>query len=235
MSAADERPAGSVCWIDLGTNEPAQTSRFYEALLGWTVADADTDGYRLAALEDHLVAAFGPSADPGAPYWTVYLHTDSAHATASAIVAAGGTIIAPPAPVGPSGVAAIARDPNGATFALWQPAGHGGSWVSTRAGTFAGFELTVDDDAGTKRFWNATAGWEFDSTGSINCRGTDVGTWRPSAVNAVPAITSPWLVTFRAGDVPERMARAITLGANVIDADRGVLRDPAGAAFRLVA
>lgn len=233
MSAGHERPAGSACWIDLGTADPAQTSRFYEALFGWNVASADADGYRLASLEDHLVAAFGPAADPGAPYWTVYLHTDDAHATARSIVGAGGTIVTSPARVGDSGVAATAQDPNGATFALWQPTGHHGSWVSKRPGTFAGFELTVDTTI--KRFWYAAAGWTFDDSGFINCCGAVVGTWRPSALNGESTFSSPWLISLRAGNVSERMAHAITLGANVIDADRGVLRDPAGAAIRLVA
>jgi predicted enzyme related to lactoylglutathione lyase len=235
MSAADERRARSACWIDLGTSDPAQTSRFYEALFGWNVAGADADGYRLAALDDHLVAAFGPAADPGAPYWTVYLHADDAHATARSIVGAGGTIVSPPAPVGDSGVASIAQDLNGATFALWQPTGHRGSWVSKRPGTFAGFELTVEDIGSTERFWNATAGWTFDDSGAINCRGTVVGTWRPSASNPMSATSSPWLINLRAGDVCERMTCAIALGATVIDTNRGVLRDPAGAAFKLVA
>jgi predicted enzyme related to lactoylglutathione lyase len=234
MSAPDELPAGSACWIDLGTTEPAQTSRFYEALFGWSVTGADADGYRLAALEDHLIAAFGPAADPGPPYWTVYLRTDDAHATARSIVTAGGTIVAPPASVGRSGIAATARDPNGATFALWQPLDHRGSWVSTRPGTFVGFELAVHDTVETERFWNATTGWKFDECGSINCRRTVVGTWRPAATNVVSTVNSPWMISLRAGDVSERMARAITLGAIAIDPDQGILLDPAGTAFRLV-
>lgn len=97
MQAAHERPAGSACWIDLGTPDPTQTAGFYEGLFGWNVASADADGYRLAALEDRLVAAFGPTADPGAPYWTVYLHTDDAHVTARAVVGADGSIVTAPA------------------------------------------------------------------------------------------------------------------------------------------
>jgi predicted enzyme related to lactoylglutathione lyase len=234
MSAADEGPAGAACWIDLGTPDPTPTVRFYEALFGWNVASPDSDGYRLATLEDHLVAAFGPAADPGAPYWTVYLHTDDAHATARRIVDAGGSIVTAPAKVGDSGVAATAQDPNGATFALWQPTGHRGSWVSKRPGTLAGFELTVDDAAGIKRFWNAATGWTLDDSGSINCQGAVVGTWRPSALNVESTFSSPWLINLRAGNVSERMAHAITLGAIAIDPDRGILLDPAGTAFRLV-
>lgn len=233
MSAADERPAGSACWIDLGTPDPTPTFRFYEALFGWNVAGPDSDGYHLAALEGHLVAAFGPSADPGAPYWTVYIHTDDAHATARRIVDAGGSIVTAPAKVADSGVAATARDPNGATFALWQPTGHRGSWGSKTPGTLAGFELTVDD-AEIKRFWNAASGWTFDGAGSVNCQGAVIGSWRPLALSVESTFSSPWLICLRAGNVSERMARAISLGAIAIDPDRGILLDPAGAAFRLV-
>ncbi len=125
-----EHPAGSVCWFELGVADAGAAASFYSELFGWTVAEPDETGYRLASLYGQPVAALGPADDPGPPYWTVYLHTADISASIQAVTTAGGTIISPPAPVGDAGVAAVVRDPQGGPPSLWQPIPHPGSSAS---------------------------------------------------------------------------------------------------------
>jgi predicted enzyme related to lactoylglutathione lyase len=110
-SGDQEFGPGSACWFDLGVTDTGRAADFYSALLGWEIAPPDDSGYRVASLNGRLVAALGPAEDPGPPYWTVYHHTRDAAATASAVKAAGGTVVTPAARVGELGISATVRDP----------------------------------------------------------------------------------------------------------------------------
>jgi predicted enzyme related to lactoylglutathione lyase len=220
------------CWIDLGVEDPERAAAFYGELLGWDVAAPVGEGYRLASRKGHLVAAFGPADDPGVPYWTVYLRTDDAAATVAAIQAAGGTVVTPPEPVGDGGIAAIVRDPNCATFALWQPLGLTGSWAAPESGTLAGVQLRIADLTSARRFWNAATEWRLDDDGAIRHGDRLIGTW---CAGAEGDDTSPWLIQLRTDDLAAALQRAASLGATIEDSERGILRDPAGARFSLVA
>jgi predicted enzyme related to lactoylglutathione lyase len=233
--SSEEHVPGSACWIDLGVADTTRAAAFYEELFGWDIAPPDGSGYRLASSEGHLVAALGPAEDPGVPYWTVYLRTNDAAATAAAVQAGGGTVVAPSAQVGDAGVAATVRDPAGAAFALWQPLSHDGSWLSEAPGTLAGFQLRVEDLPAARQFWSTAIGWHLDEGGGIWCRTHMVGAWRYTKTHEAIRTASPWLIELRTDDLVAALHRATRLGATIVNAEHGLLCDPGGAAFRLVA
>ncbi|MGW1978807.1 VOC family protein [Streptomyces sp. NPDC001889] len=121
-------PEGTPCWVDAALPDTEAGARFYGELLGWTFHRGD--GPRVDARSDGaLVAALAPKGDGRMPtVWSVYFATDDAHALAARITAAGGQVITSPVPVGRYGTVAVAADPGGAVFGLWQ------------AGERAGFE-----------------------------------------------------------------------------------------------
>jgi len=232
----EEHAPGSACWIDLGVADTARAAAFYEELFGWDIAPPDSSGYRLVSREGHLVAALGPAEDPGVPYWTVYLHTNDAAASATAVQAGGSTVVAPPSQVGDAGITATVRDPAGATFALWQPLDHDGSWLSDKPGTPAGIQLQVEDLPTARQFWDIAIGWHLDEGGRIWCRTHLVGARRRAAKTQETIRTAaPWLIELRTDDLAAALHRATQFGATIVDAEHGLLCDPARAAFRLVA
>jgi predicted enzyme related to lactoylglutathione lyase len=61
-----------------------------------------------------------PEGQPLPPHWIVYFGTDDADATVARIEELGGQVMVAPMPVPPSGRIAVARDPQGAFFALYE-------------------------------------------------------------------------------------------------------------------
>jgi predicted enzyme related to lactoylglutathione lyase len=204
-------PVGGVCWIDLGVPAVEAAVSFYSGLFGWTIADPDETGYRLAGLRGHLVAALGPAEDPQPPYWTIYVHTADILASTGAAVDAGGTVVVPPTPAGDAGVSAIVHGPDGDQVSLWQPGRHTGTHANGEHGTFAGVRLEPSE------FLLTTLNWRKEPDGTITHAGRTVATWGPR------------LVYFVVTDVAAAIERAVRLGASHAEAD--VLIDPAGARF----
>lgn len=121
---------GAPCWVDASLPDVEAGKRFYGELFGWTFADgagAEYGHYTQAYSRGRNVAALAPKPDGRMPtVWGVYLYTTDAYACAQRIRAAGGQMVMDPMPVGPYGTAALAADPGGAVFGLWQPGTHHG-------------------------------------------------------------------------------------------------------------
>lgn len=94
--------------------------RFYADGLGFTVADP-MEGYSM------LPAGDGDAVDGGIrggtePYAVPFVWVDDVEAAVARAVAAGATVVMPPAPHGPT-IAAHIADPAGNRIGLFQPAG----------------------------------------------------------------------------------------------------------------
>lgn len=213
---------GGVSWVDLGVADVDAAAAFYTGLFGWEVAAPDQTGYRLARLRGHLVAAFGPGTEGDTPYWTIYVQTADLVSCVAAVAAAGGTVVAPPAPADEAGWAAVVRDPHGVPLSLWQPGRNEGSWLNDEPGALAGVQLRTEHILDTGRFLTAALQWSLEPGGTIMHEGRQVATW--TSQKTLP----PWLVSFRVGDVPSALKRARALGARIVD---GMLIDVCGAAF----
>lgn len=121
---------GAPCWVDASLPDVEAGKRFYGELFGWTFAEgagAEYGHYTQAYSRGRNVAALAPKPDGRMPtVWGIYLYTTDAYACAQRIRAAGGQMVMDPMPVGPYGTAAMAADPGGAVFGLWQPGTHHG-------------------------------------------------------------------------------------------------------------
>src|SRR5690606_24206072 len=127
MSDRTSYPVGVPCWVDLVQPDFEAAAAFYTELFGWTF-DVRTPPsapatYAYALLDGRPVGGLGTPA-PGEVVpdgWTQYVRVASTDDAAAAVEAAGGTVLNPPADVGPSGRVALCADPEGAQFGLWQP------------------------------------------------------------------------------------------------------------------
>ncbi|MFF2651879.1 VOC family protein [Streptomyces sp. NPDC058045] len=146
---------GVPCWVDVQLPDIAAGRRFYGDLFGWTFHPSPAaDPARLvqaysgspAGPVGRLVAALAAKPDGRLPtVWTVHLATPDAAATARRIQAAGGTVISTPAPLGTLGTAALAADPEGAVFGLWQPGDSPGFELRDAPGSFTWTEVHSRD------------------------------------------------------------------------------------------
>ncbi|MFE6481713.1 VOC family protein [Streptomyces sp. NPDC057757] len=164
-------PEGVPCWVDAQLPDVAAGRRFYGELFGWTFEEGygsgGPDGSRAAAAgepagggavwarrDGEPVAALVPKRDGRMPtVWTVYFATPDARALAGRIGDGGGQVITAPAPVGDLGTAALAADPEGAVFGLWQAGGHPGFSRRYEPGTFSWAELYARDTAAVDQFY----------------------------------------------------------------------------------
>src|SRR5919108_2174883 len=119
-----KQPTGTPTWIDLGIPDLDRAMAFYGSLFGWEfeVGPAEAGAYATCLLRGHRAAGLMGNADQGATsfWWQVYFATDDCDATAKRIVDAGGTLVHAPMDAMGQGRLAVARDPVGAQFGLWQ-------------------------------------------------------------------------------------------------------------------
>ncbi|MFD8142445.1 VOC family protein [Streptomyces sp. NPDC059708] len=140
-----EFPEGAPCWVDAMFTDVEGAKEFYADVLGWTFGEASSEygNYTQAYSDGKAVAAVVPPMPGGdAPsQWCLYFASDDAAATAEKIKAAGGTLMMEPMQVGTFGTMAIAKEPSGAVFGVWQPGEHKGFEKLGEAGSYAWAEV----------------------------------------------------------------------------------------------
>jgi uncharacterized protein len=252
MSTRTSRwPAGIPCWTDLSVPDVDAAVAFYGSVLGWHFADTGEDygGYRIATVRDAAVAGIGPQMGGGPPAWTLYLASDDADATAAAVTEHGGTLLMPPGDVGPMGRMAIAADPSGAVFGIWQAGEMIGASLVNEPGAMTWEDLRSTDPATAQDFYRALFGYRLEP---VEMAGPDYGTFALPGEQAPlggmgPMMGNPegtpshWLVYFGVGSTDATVDAAQAAGGSVLmpamDSPFGrlaVVADPAGAGFCVI-
>ena len=218
----DSYAAGTPSWVDLGSPDVEATAGFYSALFGWEVAEAhpDAGGYRIAHIGGRTVAGLGPQMGPVSA-WTTYFATDDADASVEAVTAAGGTVMMGPMDVMDQGRMAIAMDPEGAAFGLWQAAVHTGAQLVNEPGTFGWNELWTRDMERAKAFYPAALGFTVDEETMPGYTLWQVGGQMVAGGMVMPPHLPPqvpahWAVYFGAADVDATAAKVTELGGAVV-------------------
>jgi hypothetical protein len=251
MAERTQYTAGTFSWADLSTTDQEGAKGFYSALFGWTAEDlpvGDGMSYSMMRADGKDVAAISgqpeQQREAGAPpAWNSYITVDSADAAADAITAAGGSVHAPPFDVMDVGRMAVAQDPGGAFFMVWEPRSHIGASVVNQPGALTWNELATSDLDGAQRFYGEAFGWGFEDAEGMpmryvmikNGERTNGGLREPQ-----PGEPSYWLVYFGTEDVGATLAKVEELGgtrmAGPVDIGVGALgvaQDPQGAVFAL--
>lgn len=248
-------PAGVPCWVDLAVPDVPAAEDFYAAVLGWTFQRDTTGeygGYSLAQVQGAAAAGIGPALQAGIPAaWTLYLASDDADRTATAVTAAGGTMLLPPGDIGPLGRLFVAADPTGAVFGVWQHGQHIGAGWHSEVGGLIWEDLRTADPVAARAFYTAVFGYE---TRSVEMAGPDYRTFTPAGQDdaaplggigpmfGAPEGTPPhWLVYFGVADTDAALAAAIAAGGSRPAPPHdspfgrmGSVMDPFGAVFAVV-
>jgi hypothetical protein len=151
-----EYPEGTPCWADAMFSDLDGAKRFYGEVLGWTFGESDSEhgGYTQAFSDGKAVAAVVPPM-PGAEgqsAWCLYVASPDAAATAEKVKAAGGELLMEPMKVGDFGTMALAKEPTGAVFGIWQPGKHKGFEKLGEPGAYAWAEFFTHDPDPTDAF-----------------------------------------------------------------------------------
>lgn len=246
MTTMTKYAPGTPSWVDIGVPDIAAAVVFYSGLFGWECVDQGEEAghYTMCELGGQPVAAIGPAMNPGPPTWTTYITVDDADKTAALITDAGGSIAMAPMDVLDVGRMAIAADPTGAFFAIWQPRAHIGAHVVNEPGTLCWNELNTREVDDSIRFYERVFGYttkRSDGYNEFEIDGRSIAGCMPMP-EVVPAeVPNHWLVYFAVDDCDASLARARELGAQTMDAIDlegvgrfGMVFDPQGAAFAVI-
>lgn len=244
-------PAGVPCWVDLGVPDVASALAFYGAVLGWSSEGPQEEfgGYAIAQVRGAAVAGIGPQQQEGAPAaWTLYLASDDADKTATAVRENGGTILFGPGDVGPLGRMFVAADPSRAVFGVWQAGTHIGAGLVNEPGGLCWEDLRSHDPAAAHAFYTAAFGYRVDPMPGA---GEDYRLFsRPDEqaplggmggmMGAPEGTPSHWAVYFGVADPEAAVAAALANGGAVVVPPfptqfgrMAALTDPSGALFWL--
>jgi predicted enzyme related to lactoylglutathione lyase len=245
-------PAGTPCWVDLGVGDIGRARAFYGGLFGWDIPEGppEAGGYSLCEVDGRPVAGIGPKIGPAEmpAAWTTYLASDDADETVSKIKAAGGQVVTEPMDVMDVGRMAVAADPGGAVFGVWQARAHTGAQLANEPGSLAWNENMSRDFDANKAFYRAVFGYDYGDLSSDGFKyataeldGRPVGGIGELDPNLPPEVPANWAAYFGVADVDAAVARAAELGGSVVRpawntpyGRMAVLADDQGAVFAIV-
>jgi uncharacterized protein len=244
------QPDGTPTWIDLGVPDLERAMAFYRALFGWEyeLGPAATGRSATCLLRGRPVAAIAANPDPDATdvWWNVYFATADCDATAERVADAGGTLLQAPTDVPDQGRMALARDPVGARFGLWQGRAHIGARVVNEPGSLVRNDLVTPTPDPARAFYAAVFDFtldrnedlpDFDFTFLRRPDGHEIG-----GVMGVPdAPRSAWTTTFEVADTDAVVERATAAGGaagapeDFVYGRMATITDPFGAEFSVIA
>ncbi|HEX3788170.1 MAG TPA: VOC family protein [Pseudonocardiaceae bacterium] len=248
-------PAGTPCWVDLGVDDVVKARTFYSGLFGWDVQQGppESGGYQMCEIDHRPVAGIGPKmGSPQAPAaWTTYLASDDVDHTAEHIGSAGGTVLVPPMDVMDVGRMALATDPGGAAFGVWQPGVHKGFAVANEPGAVAWNENMSRDYDANRVFYASVFDYTVDDLSADGFQYATLGLGGPpvGGIGGLPPgesdeqIAPHWLTYFAVPDADEAMKRIKELGGSIQGDDAwdspygrmAIAADDQGARFAVIA
>ena len=219
-------PDGTPCWVDLGAEDIDRARTFYAGLFGWDIPPGppEAGGYSLCMLRGRPAAGMGPKMNPEMPStWTTYLAAENADDVAAKVKAAGGQVLMEPMDVMDVGRMAIAADPAGAAFGVWQARAHIGAGIANEPGTLCWNENMSRDFDGNKAFYASVFGYGYDdmSGDGFKYATLKVGDAIVGGIGELPAdvpvgVPAHWSTYFAVSDTDATISKAGELGGSVV-------------------
>lgn len=244
---------GAFCWVELATPNPDAARTFYKSLFGWE-AKQPPDAkhmYTLLARGHEVVAGCFQLPEElrkqgVPPHWLIYIATHNADESARRLTELGGQLVRAPFDV-PEGLGrmAVAQDPFGAVFGLWQ-AGSFSGFQARGDNAFCWADLVIPQPERAGPFYGELFGWrlwqsERDSSGyrHINNGDKTIGGVPPAADRNTPP---HWMAWFQVADCDASTEDAEANGARTLmrptSMERvgrlSVIQDPQGATLGLI-
>jgi uncharacterized protein len=248
---------GMFVWYDVMTTDTNAAEAFYRKAIGWDIKDSGMPDryYAILSIGPTMIGGLMPIPDDALkaglhPAWMGYIGVDNVDDYAVRVKAAGGVIHRPCTDIPGVGRFAVAADPHGAGFILFQ----GNSQQSPlRAvpgtpGTIAWHELHAGDGAAAFAFYSELFGWtkgEAHDMGPMGLYQTFVtkGVQRGGMMTKTAQTPAPfWLYYFQVETVDAAVARVEEAGGQSINGPHQVpggswiaqCIDPQGAMFAMI-
>ena len=231
------KPEGGFIWDELKTPDPAAAKRFYDAVVGWSIAeDSVAPGieYRMVGRSDGgmaggvLTLTDEMQSGGARPIWLGYLHTEDVDAKVEAIKADGGSVMMAPWDQPGVGRLAMVTGPEGAPFYLMdptppedQPDAQSDVFSPDKAQHVRWNELWSGDPARSVDFYTRHFGWvqegdmdmgEMGKYQFVQHDGVMIGAIMPRMPD-VPA--SMWNLYIGVDDI-DRAAKAVKAGGGTV-------------------
>ncbi len=249
-----EKPSHFV-WYDLMTSDPAAATAFYRDVIGWQAQDAGMAGspYTLLTTATGMVGgvmSIPEESHNASPGWLGHIGVDDVDAYAARITEAGGVIHRAPRDIPDVGRFAVASDPHGAVFLLFQalqPMSGPDRQVPPPLGHVAWHELYAGDLKAAWEFYSGLFGWTADAAIDMG----PMGLYQTFSADGVPTggmMTKPlqmpapwWLYYIHVEGVGATLEKIKGAGGEVIMDPRQVpgggwiaqCLDPQGALFAI--
>lgn len=250
---------GRFLWIELMTTDVEAAKAFYGSVIGWgtqlygePVPGMENEPYTLwmngdapvggvMTLPEQARAAGAP------PHWMASIGTPDVDGATKLVEEAGGQVYMEPADVPGIGRVSAVADPQGATFALYQPA----EWQATplampKVGELSWCELMAADWQSAWTFYERLFGWNKGEPMDMGAMGTyqlyGIGDHMLGGMMTKPAdMPAPphWVHYFRVPDMDVAIERVKAGGGRVLNGPMPVpggdlvaqCMDPQGAVF----
>lgn len=238
-------------WFEYVTKEEKKAQGFFGELFGWTTKDVPMpDGaYTMIASGGKTIGGYMHT-PPGAPpesHWLTHLRVGDVRTASEQVAKLGGKVLKAPFKVGDFGTMAIASDPHGGAFALWQPAKADEPLPEAADGSFSWNELTSKAPSASVAFYSAVAGFTSESM-EMPGMGTYVvlnagGQPRAGIMESpMPEAPHAWTPYVQVANADKTTERAKKLGATIVVPPTDVpnvgrfaiIVDPQGAALGIL-
>ena len=171
---------------------------------------------------------------------------DDCDAAARRVTSAGGTLVAPPSDVAGACRTALALDPTGAVFGLWEGRGRIGCEIVNEPDSLVRNDLVTPAPGPARAFYAAVFGFSLDGNDDLpgmdftflrRPDGKEIG----GIFGSPEAASSAWATTFEVADTPAVAERAVRAGGTagaVEDSPYGrfaTLTDPFGTELSIIA
>ncbi len=255
--APDHSVRGRLLWTDLMVPDVGAATQFYPAVTGWTLTPwsmgEGVPPYPMwtagaAPVGGVMGLSEGEVAGGTPARWLAYLGTPDVDATYRDALALGARGIVPPRDIATVGRFAILVDPQGAGFAVFQPATaperRGGPPAD---GEFSWFELGTTDADAALAFYTRLFGWSRTEAMAMGpgqvyqmfgSDGTSVGAIHPAGLGGAEP---RWLLYVRVADLTHALDAVRRGGGRVLMEPHEIpggdfiarCADPQGAEFAL--
>jgi predicted enzyme related to lactoylglutathione lyase len=247
---------GRVLWYELLTTDVEAAEKFYTAVVGWTITPFEGAPMRYDMWTPAGGTPIGgvmaiPEGMKAPPHWVMYVGVDRVEDAVAHIERLGGRALSPVEEVPDVGRMRTMLDPQGAAFAVFQPAPtSGGRRAEAEAGIgeVAWHELYTTDAPAAMKFYADVFGWRPTESFDMGPMGTYHMFGRAFPLGGMMTKTAEmaqvpthWGFYFRVPDVRAGAELVKASGGQVINPPMEVpggdwivqCRDPKGAAFSL--
>lgn len=233
-----DTPLGRFCWYELMTTDPGGVPDFYGPVTGWTTEPAEDmeSPYTMWMNDGTPIGGVTGLPEEAArervrPHWLVYVSTPDLTDTKAEAMELGAQVLHE-MKIPSVGDLAIIRDPQGAVFSAYEPAGETPGHDGPPAiGEFSWNELATEDPERAWAFYSRLFEWQKGDAMDMGEAGTyqmyHRGAHPLGGIYERPAEipASAWLFYVRVPDVEKAVATLRDLGGELLN---GPMEVPGG-------